>query len=140
VQVLRQDVKFLVKKLEYAEYALVEFNKVESEARDDWHQALEIGRHNGTTVALDATDDRLQASKKAPAPSLSERVHELTRENGQFRLEIRFYQQKQDAVQVLRQDVKFLAEKLEYALVEYNKVESEARDDWHQALEGVYDT
>ena len=54
----------------------------------------EIARYSGgRTVAIDATPSRLQATKAAPPPSLIERVEELTRENGQLRLEIRNHQE-----------------------------------------------
>jgi TolA-binding protein len=98
---------------------------------------LEIGRHQGKTVALEATPERLQASKKAAIPGLSERIHELTKENGQLRLEVRYYQQMQEAIQALQEDAKFVAETLEHTIVEFGKMQKEVEDDWYQAMQGV---
>lgn len=98
---------------------------------------LEIGRHHGKTVALEATPERLQASKKAPTPGLAERIHELTQENGRLRLEIKYYHQMQEAIQGLQEDAKFVAETLENTIIEFGKVQKEAEDDWYQAMQGV---
>lgn len=98
---------------------------------------LEIEHHQGNTVALEATPERLQASKKAPMPSLPQRIHELTKENGQLRLEVRYYQQMQEAIQALQEDAKFVAETLERTIVEFGKVQKEVEDDYHQAMQGV---
>lgn len=95
---------------------------------------LEIRRCGGRTASLDTTPERLQMSKRAPIPDLSQRIHELTRENGQLRLEIRYYQQMQEAMRVLQEDAKFVAETLEHAVVEFAKVQKEVEDDWHQAI------
>jgi hypothetical protein len=97
----------------------------------------EIARNHGTSVALEATTERLQGSKKVPSPTPAERIHELTEENGQLRLEVRYHQQMQDAMRALQEDAKFVAEKLERAVVAFNRVQKAVEDDWYQAIEGV---
>ena len=56
---------------------------------------IEIARNHGTTVAIEATDESLQASKIAPTPSLSEIIEHKTRENGRLRYELAYLQRKQ---------------------------------------------
>jgi hypothetical protein len=43
---------------------------------------LEIRRYGGKTALLEVTPERLQMSKRALILDLSQRIHELTRENG----------------------------------------------------------
>ena len=88
-------------------------------------------------MALEATTERLQASKNTPPLSQAERIHELTKENGQLRLEVRSHQQMQDAMRALHEDAKFVAERLEQAAVEFSRVQKEVEDDWYQAIDGT---
>ena len=97
---------------------------------------LKIGRNHGQTVALEATPEHLQASKNAPIPDLSQRIHELTRENGRLRLEVRYYQQMQEAIRALQEDAKFMVETMENSIVEFGKVQEEVEDDWCRAMGG----
>jgi len=94
---------------------------------------LEIARHKGTSAALEATPDRLQASKRAPVPSPAERIQELTRENGQLRVEIRCHHQKQDAIKVLKGRFNFAFGELEQSVAEFYEVEREIEDERDQA-------
>lgn len=98
---------------------------------------LKIAHHHGTSVALEATTERLEASKKAPISSPEERIHELTKEGGQQRLEIRYHLQMQDATRDLYEDCKFVAERLERAIAKFSSVQEEVEADWYQAMEGV---
>jgi hypothetical protein len=50
-----------------------------------------IGLAGGSTIALEATAHRMQASKVKPPADLRIRIEELTRENGYLRLEIQYY-------------------------------------------------
>ncbi|KAH6694370.1 hypothetical protein BKA61DRAFT_418413, partial [Leptodontidium sp. MPI-SDFR-AT-0119] len=56
---------------------------------------------NGKIIALEATPELLEATKKEPIPDLSQRIDELTRENGRLRLEIRYHQRMQEAIEAL---------------------------------------
>jgi hypothetical protein len=90
---------------------------------------LEIARqHGGRTVAIDATPSRLQAAKVAPVPSLRERVEELTKENGQLRLEIRNHQEMLQPVGNFVKGVKTLVEDLEDVLLEFEQLQDSLRE------------
>jgi regulator of replication initiation timing len=99
---------------------------------------LEIGRYQGKTVALEATPERLQASKNAPIPNLSERIHELTKENGQLRLEIKCLKEKVAALWDVKEDAEFAKETLDQTIVEFREVEKVIEGGWYQAMEGVH--
>ncbi|RDL30202.1 uncharacterized protein BP5553_10480 [Venustampulla echinocandica] len=98
---------------------------------------IEIGRHCGKTVALEATTEYLQASKRAPTPELSERIHELTKENGQLRLEIKYQQEREEVLKDLPDDAKFMVETMWNALMHCKQVLQEVEDDRAQAMSGV---
>lgn len=90
---------------------------------------LEIARqHGGRTVAIDATPSKLQAAKVAPAPSLRERVEELTKENGQLRLEIRNHQEMLQPVGNFVKGVKTIVEDLEDVLLEFEQLQDSLRE------------
>lgn len=96
---------------------------------------LKIGQMEGRTVALEATPELLEAAKKKPIPNLSERIDELTRENGRLRLEIRFHQQVQEAMQALPTDVRFAIQTMEASILKLNTVLELAEEDRYRTLD-----
>ncbi|KAF8852979.1 hypothetical protein BDZ45DRAFT_749049 [Acephala macrosclerotiorum] len=52
---------------------------------------LVIKQHCGSSSAIEATQERLQASKKTQMPSLSERIEQLQRENSALKYEVAYY-------------------------------------------------
>jgi hypothetical protein len=90
---------------------------------------LEIARHRGgRTAAIDTTPSRLQAAKVAPPPSLMERVEELTKENGQLRLEVRNHQDMLQPVGGFVKGVKSLVEELENILLQFEQLQQLLRE------------
>lgn len=49
---------------------------------------VKIARNKGTSVAIEATNESLQASKTAQTLSLLEMIEQKTRENGRLRQEL----------------------------------------------------
>jgi hypothetical protein len=96
---------------------------------------IEIGLQNGTTAALEATPERLQAMKQKPTLCATQRIEELTKENGRLRLEIRYYQRMKDAMQALFEDAKFITEQLENTIRGFTEAQREAENDWCSARE-----
>jgi hypothetical protein len=90
---------------------------------------FEIARNNGTTVAIEATNERLQASKIAPTPSLSEIIEQQTRENGRLKEELRDEQRKQGPGLYLAKEVTLALEILQRAMIEYRKLQTEIGED-----------
>ncbi|KAH6694356.1 hypothetical protein BKA61DRAFT_711922 [Leptodontidium sp. MPI-SDFR-AT-0119] len=93
-----------------------------------------IRQADGRTVALEATPELLEAAKKEPIPDLSQRIDELTRENGRLRLEIRYYQQMQEAIEALLTDVKFAIQIMENSILKFNTAQEVAEEDWCRTL------
>ncbi|KAF7894685.1 uncharacterized protein EAF01_010135 [Botrytis porri] len=94
---------------------------------------IQIGLQRGSTAALEMTPERLQATKQGPSLSTTERIEELTKENGLLRLEIRYYQRMRNAMQELIDDTKFVTERLNGTVKRFTKVQREAENDWHSA-------
>jgi hypothetical protein len=81
----------------------------------------EISRNKGTTVAIEATSENMQASKTAYTPSLSEIIDQRTRENGRLRQELANKQGKLGASVDLFQELRMIVEKLQQALINYQR-------------------
>jgi hypothetical protein len=64
----------------------------------------QIGTHNGSTSVLEISPQRVQVAKRHPAPDLTTRLEEVTREVGQMRPEILFYRQCFEILHRLRSD------------------------------------
>ncbi|RYP44117.1 hypothetical protein DL768_009393 [Monosporascus sp. mg162] len=81
----------------------------------------EIARHQGPSVAIEATKERLQAAKNMPTPSLSKIIKQRTWENGQLRKELEFQQKKNGASMYLLEEVKHATVSLQQALINFQK-------------------
>lgn len=88
---------------------------------------IEIANHNGSTVAIEATPDRLQAAKKMPTPSLSQMVEQLTWQNGQLRSEIDYHQRRHAASLYLLQKTRLIVKSLEQAIENFGDLDGEPR-------------
>jgi len=91
---------------------------------------VEIDRNHGSTVALETTRARLQESKRLPIPTPSQRIEQLTRENGHLRHEVAFHQQLQDAMRYLQIDILCVMQKLQQAIDGFTKVQREAEAEY----------
>ncbi|KAF7868885.1 uncharacterized protein EAF02_009621 [Botrytis sinoallii] len=94
---------------------------------------IQIGLQRGSTAALEATPERLQAAKQMQHPSTAQRIKKLTKENGQLRLEIRYYQRMRDAMQALFDDTRFIVGGLENTTKVLIQVQRDAENDWCDA-------
>lgn len=73
---------------------------------------IKIGKYQGTTLALDARPETVQASKKLPIPTQVEWIEQLTKTNGRLRCELQYYRgmeaattRLQDAVTRIKGDL-----------------------------------
>jgi hypothetical protein len=82
----------------------------------------EIARHKGTSVAIEATKESLQASKNFTTPSLSEIIEEKTRENGRLREQLDHALKKQALGTYLEQRATQAKEILEEGVTEYRRL------------------
>jgi hypothetical protein len=87
-----------------------------------------IDQHHGSTVALEATSERLQASKIKLAPTLSQRIKELSAKNSQLRLEVSYHMQLQDATRPFHNMVRQAVDELEIlkaTLLEFESIKQQ---------------
>lgn len=80
-----------------------------------------IGDVRGSTVALDATPEKLAATKYPATPSLKEIVEDKTRENGRLRAELAYLQNMQQIGEELRGEVEYVEERLRLAVVSFRR-------------------
>ena len=85
----------------------------------------EIANHSGSTVSIEARQDRLQAAKRMPTPTLSQMVEQLTWQNGQLRSEIDYHQRRHAASLYLLQKTKLIVQSLEQAIENFGSLDSE---------------
>ena len=91
---------------------------------------MKIARNQGSTLAIETTAARLEASKSLPTPSLSDLIYELTRQNGHLRQEVAYHVRKDSGTLYLEQEAKYLLERLRMALITFAKMRQEARDEF----------
>jgi hypothetical protein len=90
---------------------------------------VEIASHKGSTVAIDATKERMQAAKKMPTPSLSQMIEQRTWENSQLKQELAYRQRKHGASMYLLEEVRLVVESLQQALLTFQKLNTDLEDD-----------
>jgi hypothetical protein len=85
---------------------------------------VEIARNKGTSVAIEATNESLQASKSDPTPSLSDMIEQTTRENGRLREQLAHVQAKLGPGTFLLDKVTLLMKELEQVVIEYYRLDT----------------
>ena len=91
---------------------------------------IEIARNNGTTVAMEATDNSLQASKSISTFSLSPTIEQRIRENGRLRLELAYQHRKHEANLYLLEEVRPAVERLRLVAIRFQKLLKEIEDEF----------
>jgi hypothetical protein len=84
---------------------------------------VEIARRNGTTVAIEATKERMQALKAAATPSLTEIIYEEKRESSRLRWELDYERRMRIEGDRLEEEVTYILERLRMAVI--NHVQSQ---------------
>ena len=95
-----------------------------------------IDLHHGSTTAIEATPQRLQASKQYPIPSLQERIEQLQRQNSNLNHEIAYYRQMEPYRRKFREDVGRLTENLEKVLYKLGKIQQQVNHEYTQGWQG----
>lgn len=80
---------------------------------------IEIARRNGTTVAIEATKERMQASKSASTPSLKEIIYEEKRESSRLRREVDYEHRMKIEGDKLEEEARYVLERLRMAVINY---------------------
>jgi hypothetical protein len=88
---------------------------------------IEIANNNGSTVAIEAMPDRVQAAKKMPTPSLSRMIEQLTWQNGQLRSEVDYHQRLHGSSLYLLQKTKLVVKSLQQVIENFESLDNELR-------------
>ncbi|KAI1162127.1 hypothetical protein F5B18DRAFT_625353 [Nemania serpens] len=80
-----------------------------------------VARLQGSSVALDATRENLEASKTCPTPPLKEIIEDRTREVGRLREELAYLQEVERLGDYLRQELEYVVGRLGLALTSFGK-------------------
>ncbi|KAH8683380.1 hypothetical protein BGZ60DRAFT_368887, partial [Tricladium varicosporioides] len=83
-----------------------------------------IALNNKTSVAIEATNESLQASKTIPTPSLSEIIDQRTKENSRLRHELAYEQSKQGVSLSTLEKVGRSVAEIGHTLREHKKLEA----------------
>jgi len=83
---------------------------------------IEIARNQGSSVAIEATLENLQAAKRLPITSISETIEQKTRENGQLRQELAYEKRKSKSSIYLLEEVKLVVASLQQAIITFQKL------------------
>lgn len=95
-----------------------------------------ISLHHGSTTAIEATPQRLQASKQFPIPSLPERIEQLQKQNSSLNHEIAYYREMEEYRKEFEYEVARVKEKLEKALSKLATSQQRVGDEWTQLRQG----
>jgi len=79
---------------------------------------IKIAHNKGRSVAIEATNENLQAFKNIPTPSLSETIEQRTRENGRLRQELAYEHRKHAANKLFLEKVRRTIEHLQLAVID----------------------
>jgi hypothetical protein len=95
-----------------------------------------IDLHHGSTTAIEATPQRLQASKHYPIPSLPERIEQLQKQNTNLNHEVAYYREMEQYRQKFQDDVTQLKESLEKVLSQLGSNQRKVGYGWAQLRQG----
>jgi hypothetical protein len=84
-----------------------------------------MASRSGSMAADEAALESTQAAKKIPAPRLSQMIEQRTWENGQLRQELAYHQRKHAASMYLLEEVRVVAESLQQALANFQRLNEE---------------
>ena len=95
-----------------------------------------IELHHGSSTAIEATPERLQASKQYPIPSLPERMEQLQRQISSLNHEVAYYRQIEPYRKEFEDKVERLGGDLEKALFKLGKGQRQIGHEWVQLKHG----
>lgn len=95
-----------------------------------------IDLHHGTSTAIEATPQRLQASKQYPIPSLPERIEQLQKQNSSLNHEIAYYREMEQYREEFQDDIVQVKERLDKAISKLGSIQRKVGYGWAQLRRG----
>jgi septal ring factor EnvC (AmiA/AmiB activator) len=89
-----------------------------------------IKLHHGSSSAIEATPQRLQAAKQQQFPSFQEEIEQLQKQNSSLNHEMAYYRQMEQARKEFEKDVSRTWERLQKALQKLRKDQQHVDHEW----------
>lgn len=93
---------------------------------------VQIARRHGTTIAIEATRERMQTSKIATTPSLTEIIAEKERAVGRLRHELHYEREGRLLGERLEEELRFLLERLRIAIINYAQGQKDIKAEYNR--------
>jgi len=91
---------------------------------------LEIARNHGSSMAIEATPERLQASKNMPTPSLTEIIVDLNRRNGRLTRQLLYADRMRELGTDLLEESTFILERLRMAVINFKQGQKDIENEF----------
>jgi hypothetical protein len=95
-----------------------------------------INLHHGSTTAIEATPQRLQASKQYPIPSLPERIEQLQTQNSNLNHEVAYYREMEQYREEFYNEVIQIKEDLKKTLSKFCRIQQQVHYEFAQLKQG----
>ena len=99
-----------------------------------------IDHNQGSSVALEASRSRLEASKRATRPTPLQRIEQLTGEKTALQKELAKSQRQESANRAFKEEMRQVLDRLQQAVFEWRRAEKEIGDDFDTILKQGADT
>ncbi|KIW54617.1 hypothetical protein PV05_06966 [Exophiala xenobiotica] len=99
-----------------------------------------IDHNQGSSVALEASRSRLEASKRAIRPTPLQRIEQLTGEKTALQKELAKYQRQESANRAFKEEMKQVLDRLQQAVFEWRRAQRQIDDDFNTNSEQGVDT
>ncbi|KIW56877.1 hypothetical protein PV05_05495 [Exophiala xenobiotica] len=99
-----------------------------------------IDNNQGSSVALEASRSRLEASKRATRPTPLQRIEQLTGEKTALQKELAKCQRQESANRAFKEEMRRVLDRLQQAVFEWRRAQKEIGDDFDTTLEQCADT
>lgn len=91
---------------------------------------LEIARNHGSSMAIDATREKLQASKNTPTPSMTEIIADLNRRNGRLTCQLLYADRMRELGTDLLEEATFILERLRMAVINFKQGQKDIENEF----------
>ncbi len=99
-----------------------------------------IDNNQGSSVALEASRSRLEASKRAIRPTPLQRIEQLTGEKTALQKELAKCQRQESANRAFKEEMRMVLDRLQQAVFEWRRAEREIDADFNVSLQQGVDT
>jgi hypothetical protein len=96
------------------------------------HIDILLSRNNGSSIAIDASQEHLQASKTLPALSAEDNIIELNRVQGRLRRELTYSYELNNLGRDLVDEVDYVVERLRIAIINFKQGQKDVENEFSE--------